>query len=61
MADSKYEEERRDEAALRELLRRDFSAQSAVRIVDRPVVEKKVDVKSPDRASDRRDRSDRRT
>jgi hypothetical protein len=54
MADSKYEEERRDEAALRELLRMDFSAQSAVRIVDRPVVEKKVDVKSPERAGDRR-------
>jgi hypothetical protein len=54
MADSKYEEERRDEAALRELLRRgDFSAQSAVRIVDRAVVEKKVDVKPPGRASDR--------
>jgi hypothetical protein len=52
MADSKYEEERRDEAALRELLRRDFSVQS-VRILERPVVEKKVDVKSPDRASDR--------
>ena len=48
MADSKYEEERRDEAALRELLRRDFAAQSAaVRIVDRAVVEKKVDVKPP--------------
>ena len=29
MADSKYEEERRDEAALRELLRRDFAARSA--------------------------------
>jgi hypothetical protein len=54
MADSRYEEERRDEAALRELLRRDFAAQSAaVRMVDRPVVEKKVDVKSPDRANDR--------
>jgi hypothetical protein len=55
MADSRYEEERRDEAALRELLRRDFAAQSAaVRIVDRPGIETKVDVKSPDRASDRR-------
>jgi hypothetical protein len=53
MADSKYEEERRDEAALRELLRRDFAAQSAVRTVDRPGVEKKVDVKSSDRSSDR--------
>jgi hypothetical protein len=55
MADSKYEEERRDEAALRELLRRDFAAQSAaVRIVDRPGVETKVEVKLPDRANDRR-------
>jgi hypothetical protein len=55
MADSKYEEERRDEAALRELLRRDFAAQSAAgRIVDRPGVETKVEVKLPDRASDRR-------
>ena len=54
MADSKYEEERRDEAALRELLRRDFAARSAaVRIVDRPGVETKVEVKSPDRAIDR--------
>jgi len=54
MADSKYEEELRDEAALRELLRRDFAAQSAVRIAERPGVETKVEVKSPDRASDRR-------
>lgn len=55
MADSKYEEERRDEAALRELLRRDFAAQSASgRTVDGPVGDKKVDVKSPERASDRR-------